>query len=372
MSRCRSSTPRTGTPSTATIRSSARRPASAAGEPPTTSTTSTARSRPSAAAVRGGTRPRAAGDADPGAAHAAVAHQRRDDPPRGGVDRDREPEPDAGDRGVDADDGAAARRPARRRSCRGSARRRSGSRRRSCASSPPSRAGSERPSAETTPAVTEPAKPCGLPIATTSWPTRSRAASPSSAAGATPESVRSSARSDSESTPTTLAATSTPDVNDARTRRAAGDHVRVGEHEAVRRDHDARAGAAPADAQVRDRRPEPLGDRRHDARVRVERLGRVTCRMIVTSHLRLADSKADAHDRGEPPLVDARGDVLRAVHGDARQHRGQRRAAVDPAHASTPRCRRWSGRSTPTRCRSPCCWSPAAGSATSSAAARSS
>ena len=37
----------------------------------------------------------------------------------------------------------------------------------------PARVGSERPSAETTPAVTEPAKPCGLPIATTSWPTRS-------------------------------------------------------------------------------------------------------------------------------------------------------------------------------------------------------
>ena len=32
----------------------------------------------------------------------------------------------------------------------------------------PSPTGSERPSAETTPAVTEPAKPCGLPIATTS------------------------------------------------------------------------------------------------------------------------------------------------------------------------------------------------------------
>ena len=36
----------------------------------------------------------------------------------------------------------------------------------------PERVGSERPSAETTPAVTEPAKPFGLPIATTSCPTR--------------------------------------------------------------------------------------------------------------------------------------------------------------------------------------------------------
>ena len=51
---------------------------------------------------------------------------------------------------------------------------------------PPSRAGSERPRADTTPADTEPVKPCGLPIATTSCPTRSSAASPSSAAGATP------------------------------------------------------------------------------------------------------------------------------------------------------------------------------------------
>ena len=32
----------------------------------------------------------------------------------------------------------------------------------------PERAGNDRPSAEITPAVTEPAKPCGLPIATTS------------------------------------------------------------------------------------------------------------------------------------------------------------------------------------------------------------
>ena len=37
----------------------------------------------------------------------------------------------------------------------------------------PSRVGSERPSPLTTPAVTEPASPSGLPTATTSWPTRS-------------------------------------------------------------------------------------------------------------------------------------------------------------------------------------------------------
>ena len=38
----------------------------------------------------------------------------------------------------------------------------------------PDAVGSERPSAETMPAVTLPARPSGLPSATTSWPTRSR------------------------------------------------------------------------------------------------------------------------------------------------------------------------------------------------------
>ena len=46
-----------------------------------------------------------------------------------------------------------------------------------------SRVGSDRPSALTTPAVTEPASPSGLPTATTSCPTTSRSASPSSAGG---------------------------------------------------------------------------------------------------------------------------------------------------------------------------------------------
>ena len=48
-------------------------------------------------------RPRAAGDPDVRPPHAPVAHQRADDPPRRGVDRHREPEADAGDRGVDPD-----------------------------------------------------------------------------------------------------------------------------------------------------------------------------------------------------------------------------------------------------------------------------
>jgi len=45
----------------------------------------------------------------------------------------------------------------------------------------PERVGNDRPRADTTPAVTEPAKPFGFPIATTSWPTWRPDASPSSA-----------------------------------------------------------------------------------------------------------------------------------------------------------------------------------------------
>ncbi len=48
-------------------------------------------------------RSRAAGDADVGAPHSALADQFGDDPPRRGVDRDGEAEADAGDGGVDAD-----------------------------------------------------------------------------------------------------------------------------------------------------------------------------------------------------------------------------------------------------------------------------
>ena len=68
----------------------------------------------------------------------------------------------------------------------------------------PLRAGSDRPSALTTPAVTEPARPSGLPTATTSWPTTQavgvaelrpgRGGAPGRAA---------TARSDSGSAPTT-------------------------------------------------------------------------------------------------------------------------------------------------------------------------
>ena len=85
----------------------------------------------------------------------------------------------------------------------------------------PERVGSERPSAETTPAVTELAKPCGLPIATTSWPTCSAAASPSGAGSGVGSSARSTARSESGSAPTIRSVSSRPSVNEPRTRAAA-------------------------------------------------------------------------------------------------------------------------------------------------------
>ena len=80
----------------------------------------------------------------------------------------------------------------------------------------PAGTGSERPSAETTPAVTVPPNPSGLPIATTSWPTRNRSASPSSAAVRPLESRRRTARSESGSAPMTLNSCSDPSANPAR------------------------------------------------------------------------------------------------------------------------------------------------------------
>src|SRR5438132_2530193 len=74
----------------------------------------------------------------------------------------------------------------------------------------PARVGSERPTALTTPAVTLPANPRGLPIATTIWPTRSRSASPSWAGARSPRSACSTARSDIGSRPRTANGISRP------------------------------------------------------------------------------------------------------------------------------------------------------------------
>ena len=64
--------------------------------------------------------------------------------------------------------------------------------------------------------MTEPANPFGLPIATTSWPTRSRSASPSSAGTRSSASARSTARSECGSEPTTSKRSSRPSTNEAR------------------------------------------------------------------------------------------------------------------------------------------------------------
>jgi hypothetical protein len=84
----------------------------------------------------------------------------------------------------------------------------------------PSRVGSDRPSPLTTPAVTDPASPSGVPTATTSWPTRRVLASPSSAGGGVVSRARTTARSDSGSAPTTSTSDSDPSLNTARPRTA--------------------------------------------------------------------------------------------------------------------------------------------------------
>ena len=77
------------------------------------------------------------------------------------------------------------------------------------------RVGSDRPRALTTPAVTVPASPSGLPTATTSWPTTRWSASPSSAGGGVGPDARSTARSDSGSAPTTRNGAVVPSAKDA-------------------------------------------------------------------------------------------------------------------------------------------------------------
>ena len=79
----------------------------------------------------------------------------------------------------------------------------------------PALVGSERPRALTTPAVTDPAKPSGLPIATTSWPTFSRDASPSWAGVREAAAALRTARSDSGSVPTISMPNSVPSAKEA-------------------------------------------------------------------------------------------------------------------------------------------------------------
>jgi hypothetical protein len=77
----------------------------------------------------------------------------------------------------------------------------------------PLRAGSDRPSPDTTPAVTDPASPSGLPTATTSWPTTRSSLSPSRAGSGVGTCDLITARSDSGSRPTTVKAPEEPSAN---------------------------------------------------------------------------------------------------------------------------------------------------------------
>ena len=110
----------------------------------------------------------------------------------------------------------------------------------------PSRVASDRPSALTTPAVTVPANPSGLPIATTSWPTRSRSAWPSGAGRGLPPVVRTTARSDSGIAADDLEGQFRAVHERGRAAVRAGDDVGRGHEMADRLDGDRRAGAAPA------------------------------------------------------------------------------------------------------------------------------
>ena len=129
------------------------------------------------------------------------------------------------------------------------------------------RAGRLRPSALTTPAVTDPARPSGLPTATTSEPTRRLSASPYSGGLGTGRSARTTARSLNASRPTTSKRASVPSANSASPRGRIADDVGVGDEVALGAEHDGRPGrlaAAAADAQRGDARGQRVGDPDHD------------------------------------------------------------------------------------------------------------
>ena len=146
------------------------------------------------------------------------------------------------------------------------------------------------------------------------------------------------------------------------------------------RAHGIRRGPPLAPRGPAPRRPRADGRVHPRAHERPRALGRVAPRRPAGR----APRRPPPHRRKDLPPVTQRirlseenrrwwtlgGDVLRAVHGHARQHRRERRAAVDPARLRRLALRPSSGRSTPTRSCSPSCSSPAAASATSSAAVR--
>ena len=103
--------------------------------------------------------------------------------------------------------------------------------------------GSDRPSALTIPAVTLPASPSGLPSATTTCPTLSRDASPSSTGGGH-GTARAQHGEVGERIPADHLDPGGRAVGEGRLARVgAGDHVSAGQQEAVGRDDAGAAGA---------------------------------------------------------------------------------------------------------------------------------
>ncbi len=139
-----------------------------------------------------------------------------------------------------------------------------------------------RPSALTTPAVTVHSKPNGLPIATTSWPTRIAARGTQLEHGQRLR-VRHAqqrdvgVRIDAEHVGREPETRRRQHLDAAR----AGDDVRVGQHEAVRREHETGSAAAGhvaaafvgalGDRDGDDAGRGALGNAGHDARIRIER-----------------------------------------------------------------------------------------------------
>src|SRR3989442_8720331 len=85
----------------------------------------------------------------------------------------------------------------------------------------PSAVASERPNPLTPPDVTDPEKPIGFPIATTSWPTLSWSALPIRMGWSLSERARATARSLSGSAPTTSTSYSVPSMKEALAARPA-------------------------------------------------------------------------------------------------------------------------------------------------------
>ena len=151
--------------------------------------------------------------------------------------------------------------------------------------------------------MTEPAKPFGFPMATTSWPTR-RPLRVAEDGGLEVGGVRAQDGEVGERVGADDLGTHLAAVDEGRVHGPVGpgDDVRGGEHEPVRGDHDAAASPgrqataadAPRHAQVRDRRGEELGNADDGAGVGVERFlvrTAVLCRRLLRPEERVDERK---------------------------------------------------------------------------------